>query len=243
MQLTRILTAFIVTFAVWSALAAPVTKLSDVISAQELEAEIAATVAELDAATASDEAFQAAKGKLSLTAAQLAVFCQALAESDGTSKLKTAAPSIRDAAIQFGQSASLNDAKQRFNAIKSAAESTATVAKVEFEWANLARKRTLMECLRQRTDQVRKAMRRPKDPVIESRHASAMAVVALAIAAQADDLPNEADRLLWNDWSLELQREMTLTAAAMREKNAPQVLEHFKAAQTACDRCHEKFKR
>ena len=72
---------------------------------------------------------------------------------------------------------------------------------------------------------------------------SVMAMLGLAIAAHADDLKNPADRPLWTDWSLELQREMTQTAAALRRQDAPAVLEHFKAAQVACDKCHEKFKR
>lgn len=245
MPLIRILTVLIVILMVWSAFATPVAKLADVVAVQDLEAEITTAIAELEAATVSEETFQAAKGKLPLTAAQLAVFCQALAECDGASKLKTAAPSIRDAAILFGTSASLDDARQRYSAIKSALEESSNTAssKVDFDWARLARKRTLMDGLRRRTDQARKAMRRPKDPIVESRHASSMAVLALAVAAQADDLPNESDRPLWKDWSLELQREMTLTASAMRDKNATEVMEHFKAAQAACDRCHEKFKR
>ena len=234
----------IATWTVWSVCAAPVVKLSEVVSREDLEAEVAAKIAEIEVATASEDAYQAAKGKLHQTTAQLSVLCQALAESDVETKTKSTAALMRDRALEFGHPSSLDQARQLLNSLKAASEFNANpTAKLEYNWAKLAGKRTLMDSLRERTDQVRKSMRRPKDAVVEGRHASVMAVLALAIAAQADELPNAADRPLWTDWSLELQREMTLTAAAIRSKDAPTVLEHFKAAQTACDRCHEKFKR
>lgn len=238
------LIGLIATGIVWSVFAAPVTKLTDVISIDDLDQEVAARISDLEAAAVSDDAFQAAMPKLQLTVAQLTVFSQALAEAEGESKLKPSAASVRDVAIQFEQPVSFDEAKKLLAAIKAAGEanSNPTVV-IEYHWSKLARKRTLMECLRERTDQIRKSIRRPKDPVVESRHASAMAVLAVAIAAQAEDLPDVSERTAWKDWSLELQREMTLTAAAIRDKKPADVLDHFRAGQNACDRCHEKFKR
>ena len=69
-----------------------------------------------------------------------------------------------------------------------------------------------------------------------------MAVLMLAVAAHADDRP-ESERSAWRNWSIECQQELTKTAAALRQQDAAAVLEHFTAAQSRCDKCHEKFKK
>ncbi len=219
-------------------------KLSNVVSAADLEAEIIAQRDEIASGLASPDSFQSGTGKRQLATTQLAVLSQALAEHDTDTKLKAAAPAVRDAALQIRQAASYADAQNGLNALNAALEGHGlTSAKVVYDWAKLAKTRMLMESLRDRTDQIRKALRRSKDPAAESRQASTMAVLGLAVSAHAEEITNPSDRPMWNEWSLEFQREMTLTAAALRRQDAPAVLEHFKAAQASCDKCHETFKR
>jgi hypothetical protein len=228
----------------WSAPPATPIKLSDVASADDLVAEVEAKVSEIESGLVSLESFQAAAAKLRLSAVQLTVLSQALAEHDEDSKLKSAAPSMRNAAIQIRVAASFDQARHGLDALHAAMEDKGReTAAVEYDWAKLAQTRLLMESLRERTDLVRKALRRSKDPLAESRHATTMAVLALAVAAHADDVKNPDERPMWRDWSMEFQREMTKTAAALRRKDASAVLQHFTAAQASCDQCHEKFKR
>lgn len=242
--MTPVVAALLVCSA-WSAPeTAPLVTMSQVAAAADLAAEFDAKLSEIEAALVSPESYQAAAGKLRLGAVQLTVLAQALAEHDEESKFKSAAPSMRNAAIQLTAASSFDQGRKALDALHLAIENQKNVdTKVEFDWAKLARTRLVMESLRERTDQIRKAIRRSKDPVAESRHASTMAILALAVAAHADDVKSEADRPQWRDWSMEFQREMTKTAVALREKDTPAVLEHFKAAQAACDHCHEKFKK
>ena len=227
----------------WSVWAGFPAKLSEVISAADLEAEAAAKINEIETGLASQDAFQSSKGKLRLAAAQLAALSQALVEHDESLKLRSAAPALRDAAIQFGSITSFDEAQSGLVALRTAFAGNGPAAKTEFEWSKLARTRLLMESLRDRADQIRKALRKSKDPLVESRHASVMAVLGLLIASHSADVTNPSDRPEWTELSLEFQREMTQVATALRKQDTAVVLDHFKAAQAACDRCHEKFKK
>lgn len=235
----------IIACTVWSAPErASSVKLSDVAFAMDLAAEFEAKLSEIEASLVSPEAYQPAAGKVRLGAVQLSVLAQALAEHDEESKFKIAAPFLRNAAMQLAAANSFDQARKGLDALHVAVENKQPVAaKREFDWAKLANTRLIMDSLRERTDQIRKAIRRSKDPEAESRHASTMAILAIAVEAHADDVKNESDRPQWRDLSQEFQREMIKTAAALRGKDAAAVLEHFKAAQTACDHCHEKFKK
>lgn len=219
-------------------------KLSDVISTADLEAEIEAKMSEIDTILASQNTFQESTAKLRLNAVQLTILSQALAEHGDAPKLKSVAPAMRDAARQLAQAGSFDDAKTGMIALRSAIDGHGpSNAAPDYDWSKLARLRQVMESLRDRTDQIRRAMRKSKDPAAESRHASVMAVLGLSIAAHADGAKNPSDRTAWSEFSLEFQREMTKTAVALRQQDKPAVLEHFKAAQDACEKCHEKFKK
>ena len=100
-----------------------------------------------------------------------------------------------------------------------------------------------MDAMRDRSDVIRRGLRRPKDPVLESRQAAMMAVLALAIDEQANRRKNDEERPLWHAASRDLQQSLTRTAAAIRSQNGSAAMEHFTAAHAACDRCHEKLKR
>lgn len=228
---------------VWAAPASLSLTLSQVVAVNDLVSELESKVSQIEAAVVSPESFQASTNQLRQQAIQLAIVAQALAEHDGDSKCRSQAPSIRDAAIQLGSTTSFDQARKGIDLLHLAIEGKGPVdSKRSFDWSRLAKTRTVMDALRERTDHVRKALRRSKDPVAESRQASMMAVLMLAVAAHADDR-QEPDRSAWRDWSLECQQELTLTAAALHQQDAAAVLEHFTAAQARCDKCHEKFKK
>ncbi len=228
----------------WSAFADPPKNLSDVISITDLESEVASIIAEIKSYVATLETYQGESNKLRHAATQLAVLSQALSQYDAESRWKAAAPAIRDSALRLGHAPSFEDAKAELYKLQQAVDSQSkTTSVADYDWSKLASKRALMDSLRERGDRVRKVLRRSKDPELESRHAATMAVLAQAILAHSSNITNPSDRQLWNNWSTEFQTEMTKTAAAIRHKDAPAILEHFTAAQEACDRCHEKFKK
>lgn len=229
---------------VWSAPPGSTVKLSEVASAADLTAELESLVSQIEAVVVSPESFQAATNRLRQAALQMSILAQALAEHDEDSKLRQRAPSVRDAGMRLAANGSYDQARDGIKSLHLALDGKAPVeSKVSFDWAALARTRLLMESLRERTDLVRKAIRRSKNPVVESRHATTMAVLMLAVAAHSDDVKLEADRPAWRAWSLDCQKELTQTAAALKNQDATAILEHFTAAQVCCDKCHDKFKK
>lgn len=244
-RLTRaVLFASLLVFAGWTVLANGPKLGSDVATTADLEAEVLALFADVKASVASIEAYQGDSNKLRRTVVQLAVLAQALATHQDDSPLKGVAPTIRDAALRLRSASSYEQAKTEFERLQSAIDSKSASSELaDFDWSKLAGTHPLMEVMRERGDKVRKAMRRSKDPVSESRSAMTMALIAQAIAAHAEKLADPDDRQAWNVWSLELQTEMSKTAVAIRKQDSSGALEHFTAAQAACDKCHEKFKK
>ena len=199
-------------------------------------------ITEMERSLDTAESYQMNAARIRRSAAQLAVFSQALAEHTDESPLKVAGPAIRDASVELSHSKTYDDARTNLLELSRARESS-TARDIQFDWAKLASIRTLMDSMRDRTDQVRKGIRRPKDPASEGLQAAMMSVLALAIDAHADKFENLQERSAWHQSSLSLQKSMTKTAQAMRNKAGESALEHFKAGQDACDQCHERFKR
>ena len=238
------LVASLFVFAGWTVLAGGPKLRSDVATTADLEAEVLALIGDVKTSATSIEAYQGDSNKLRRTVVQLAVLAQALATHEDDSPLKGLAPTIRDAALQLRSASSYEQAKAEFGRLQTAIDNKAAgSASAEFDWSKLSGTHPLMEVMRERGDKVRKSMRRSKDPVSESRNAVTMAVIAQAIATHADKISNPGDKQVWTDWSIELQTEMSKTASAIRKQDSSGVLEHFTAAQVACDKCHEKFKK
>ena len=239
-------TAFLIVAAIcWtcSVWAMRPAKLSAVISIEDLEAEIKAKVSEIESSLATPDSFQQTSRQRHLATTQLAVFSQSLLEHDDAATLKSSGRALRDVAMKIDRCRTFHDSGELLGELRTAAAVNAFAHEPsDFDWSHLARNRSLMDSLRDRTDQIRKALRRSKDPLVESRHASAMAVLGLAVAAHASQVKQASDQSLWSEWSLEFQREMTSTAAAIRQRDSAASLAHFKAAQSVCDKCHDRFK-
>jgi hypothetical protein len=112
---------------------------------------------------------------------------------------------------------------------------------VEIDWNKLTRANAVMPMLKERSEAVRKGLRRPKDTEIESRNAMAMAVLALTLHGDSHLAKTPADKTAWQDYCLELQAHMSQAAAAIKSRDAAAV-EHFRMGMEACDKCHQKFK-
>ena len=223
-------------------IAAPPTKISEVASVDDLVAEVAARMSDIELALASAESYRERLESMKRSATHLAICAQALAEHESDSKLKASGPDLRDAALAIARSTSFDDATKTLPALKAAFAGKASgTAKVDYDWSKLSRLGSVMSALKSRSESLRRAMRKPGDPVEDSRHATAMALLALVAHVDTHAVKDPADKPRWRELSLELQRHMTKAAAAIkaRDESAP---DHFRLGMETCNTCHEKFK-
>lgn len=114
-----------------TALAAPPTKLSEVTSTDDLVAEVAARLSEIEQALTSAESYRERLDSMRRSATHLAICAQALAEHEVDSKLKASGPDLRDTALAIAHSRSYYEAMTTLPALKAAAagrvSGTATV--------------------------------------------------------------------------------------------------------------------
>ena len=226
----------------FAALAAPPTKLSEVASTDDLVAEITARLSDIEQALASAESYRERLDSMRRSATHLAICAQALAEHEADSKLKPSGPDLRDAALVIARSRSYDEATKTLSALKAAAGGMASgTATIEYDWGKLARLGSVMSALKSRSESLRRAMRKPGDPAEDSRHATAIALLALVAHGDTHALKDPADKPRWQELSLEVQRHFTKAATAIKARDES-AADHFRLGMEACNTCHEKFK-
>jgi hypothetical protein len=227
----------------WAAMAAPPVKITvEVATPADLTAEVVALAASIDQAVESAESFEEQRDSVKRQALQIAILAQALAEHEVDSPLKKSAPGLRNAALALARTTTVEEARQTKMRLQEALEGKLSgTPAVEAEWGKLTRAGTLMPVMKGRSEAVRRALRRPTDPELESRHAMAIAVMILAVHGDTSSVKNPADKSAWQDISLELQGHMSRAAAAIKARDGT-AADHFRLGMEACDKCHLKFK-
>ena len=225
-----------------TALAAPPTKLSEVTTTDDLEAEIATRLSDIELALASAESYRERLDSMRRSATHLAICAQALAEHEADSKLKQSGPDLRDAAFAIARSRSYEEATKTLPILKAAAEGKFSgTATVEHDWSKLARLGSVMSAMKSRSESLRRAMRKPGDPIEDSRHATAIALLALVAHGNTHAVKDPADKPRWQELSLEVQRHFTQAATAIKARDES-AADHFRLGMEACNTCHENFK-
>ena len=225
-----------------TALAAPPTKLSEVASTDDLMAEATARLSDIEQALESAESYRERLDSMRRSATHLAICAQALAEHEADSKLKQSGPDLRDAALVIARSQSYDEARKTLPALKSAAGGKSRgTAKVEYNWSELSRFGSVMSVMKSRSESLRRAMRKPGDPAEDSRHATAIALLALVAHGDTHAVKDPADKPRWQELSLEVQRHFTKAATAIKARDES-AADHFRLGMEACNTCHEKFK-
>ena len=225
-----------------TALAAPPTRLSDVASTDDLVAEVAVRLSEIEQALASAESYRERLDSMRWSATHLAICAQALAEHEADSKLKPSGPDLRDVALALANSRSHAEASQSLIALKAAYSGKVSgMAKVEYDWSKLARLGSVMSAMKSRSESLRRAMRKPGDPAEDSRHATAIALLGLVAHGDTHAVKNPADKPRWQELSLEVQRHFTQAATAIKARDES-AADHFRLGMETCNTCHEKFK-
>lgn len=218
-------------------------KVADVAPVEDLTAELQDRAKEVQEILATEEGFQTESKKLKQAASVLAVVAQGVVEHGGQNEFAKTAPTIRDAAVKIARGKTYEEAEAGAKTLKAALEGTAVEgAAVDYDWAKLTRMHPSMEEMNGRSAVLRRALRRSKDPELESRHASVLALLGVATYADTHEVKDEADKPQWQAWSKTYQEEMTKTAAAIRDKKSEEAMTHFTAANKTCTECHQKFK-
>ena len=226
----------------WTVLAAPPAELSQVASTDDLEAEIAVMLADIEQALASTESYREKLNSMRRSATHLAICAQALAEHEANSKLKASGPDLRDAALAIARIQSYDEATKALVVLKAAAAGKAGgIAAIEYDWSKLSQLGSVMSAMKSRSESLRRAMRRPGDPAEDSRHATAIALLALVAHGNTDALKDPADKPRWRELSLEVQQHFTKAATAIKTKDGS-AADHFRLGMESCNACHEKFK-
>jgi len=222
--------------------ASPVKITPEVATTVDLTAEIQALLTTIEERVASAESYNDYREQLKRQALQIAILSQALAEHESESPLKKSAPSLRNAALTLSRTMSHEDAVQVLPRLKDARDGKLTgTPAIDAEWEKLARASTLMHAMKERSESIRRALRRPKDPEVESRNATAIALMILAVHGDTHAVKNPADKGVWQSTCIELQGHMSHAAAAIKARDSS-AADHFRMGMEACDRCHQKFK-
>jgi len=218
--------------------------LEKVCTADDLVAEVSAKLAELQPWLESADAYKENGDKLRNSLSLMAILGQALAEHPQDSKMKSAGPAIRDAAMSLARAKSLDEAQAAWKSLESAAKGQpAGEHAVEYDWAKLARMHPAMEEMNARAAQLRRVLRRPKDPAADSRHALSIALLAVATYADTHEVKNPADTPKWREYAAALQEHMSASGRALQAKDTMQANKEFLAGMETCTQCHDAFKK
>lgn len=222
--------------------AAPPLPLEKVATAEDLVAEALALGADIQTCLATQDSYDEYGAKLKHSTSLLMLVGQALAEHPQSSKLKASGADLRDAAIALNKALSYDAARAAYPAIQAALDGQATgKAVVEVEWPKLMRYRPAMDQMNQRLPALRRVMRRPKDPVADSRQMFAMALLALPMHADPR-VKTPADIPEWQAFTTSMQTHLSDATAKLKAKDFSAANDAFVAGMANCNQCHERFK-
>ena len=223
-------------------MAAPPNRLTTAsVAPEDLTAEIRGLLTAIEAGLSSD-AFREHLQQRTRQATQIAIFSQALADHESETPLKKYAADMRDAALALTKSLTPEDTTAQVAIIRNAlAGKSSGTAPREMDWSHLAKASAMMGAMKERSEAVRRGLRRPRDPDVESRHALAIALMSLVVHGDTHAVKNPDDQPLWQETSLELHRHLSRAAASIKSRD-PSAADHFRLGMEACDKCHEKFK-
>lgn len=204
--------------------------------------EIKAQVEELSKALAEEEGYEKARtGQVWQSFGLLAVLGQTLAEHEKAEEAGIHGPALRDAALRFQSTSSLEEARQALEAVRQVLAGNVTGEhEVHHPWNKLIGMDPMMEVINGRNSSILRVLRRPRGREDEPVHATTWALLAVAMKADIHQV-KEADLHLWNEYADEFRIASVKLAEAIRAKDRDEARTWFDKANAACDACHEKF--
>lgn len=218
-------------------------KLADVASAKDIAAEAADQKATLAELLEDEQSFTAEKKPIAQAAGVLAVLGQALAEHPDASSVKIHGADLREAARKVIQSKSHKDAVAGLAGIDEAlAGKSSGTAEKEYAWNKLINLHRMMEEFNDRNSKLRRVIRRPNDAEADSRHATTLALLAIAMHADTHEVKKESEIPKWQGWSLDFQQNMTHLATALKKQDADMAKMYYTQSLNSCKECHAAFR-
>jgi cytochrome c556 len=204
--------------------------------------EINAQVEELSKALADEEGYEKARtGQAWQSFGLLAVLGQTLAEHDKARESGIHGPALRDAALQFKSTSSLEEARQALEAVRQVLAGNVTGEhEVHHPWNKLIDMDPMMEVINGRNSSILRVLRRPRGREDEPVHATTWALLAVAMKADIHKVKEE-DLHHWNEYADEFRVASAKLAEAIRAQDRNEARKWFDKANAACDACHEKF--
>lgn len=211
----------------------------------DLATEANAQIETLETLTESPASYKEKQDEIRRTASLLAVFGQAIAEHPEGKSQKLSPLALRDAAMILSASEDHQAPLDALKTLKAAANGEAPKAAPEtVAWADLIDMPDMMHIINTRNAQLVKAARRSRDPEGDSRHALTIAMLTIAMSAQAEDyLSKEEDIKAWKQYAAGFQAGMTDLAASIKTQDKANIQKHLAAATKACNDCHAQFRK
>lgn len=222
--------------------AAPPMPFDKVATADDLVAEAQALGADIRECLATRDSYEEYGGKLKNSASLLMIVGQVLAEHSQASKLKASGADLREAAIAINQAQNYEAAQAALRAMDAALDGQSTgKARVDVEWTTLMKYRPAMDQMNRQLPALRRVMRRPKDPVNDSRQMLAMALLSIPMHTDPR-VKTPAEIPEWQAFTLDMQTHLSDATAKLRAKDFTAANDAFVTGMANCTKCHERFK-
>ncbi|MFO1094929.1 MAG: hypothetical protein U0992_16730 [Planctomycetaceae bacterium] len=245
MKRFRLLMAITLLFVCGSliAFAAAPANISDNATVDDIVQEADAKIKLLGGLLETPEKFEAAKDKDAWQAfGVLSVLGQSLAEHPEQATAGFNGAALRDAALKYsGRKATYSEAQAALEAVNAAREGEGE-GTADFAWNKLIRMHPMMEEINARNAKLVPILKKPRGKPEETRHATTIALLSLAMEIDTHEVKHEADIPTYKALAVEFRTKMLGVASAVREKDAKTARELFDQANAACDNCHEKFR-
>lgn len=228
----------------WTTVAAPPTHItSEVASISDVTAEVHSLLTSIEQALSSEESYKDRRIQVKRSALQIQILGQALSDHDEPSDGKKSASSLQQGATELSTAGSLDAARQAVRRIRESLDGNiSNLPVVAGDWGKIASTGTLMGLMKERAELIRKGLRRPRDPAVDSRHAMMISLMILAVHDDTRAVKSPVDKQIWQAACLELQSHFSQASTALRKMETAAAAEHFRLGMETCDRCHEKFK-
>jgi len=217
---------------------------SDVASVEELSSIIAASVQDIEQALASEQSYRDRMDSMKRSLRLLILSAHCLSEKPiNTKQGQPVGADLRDAAIALRAASSYEESLKAWLIVKSAASGQAIGrSKADTRWKDLVDFGTAMSSLKAHSESLRRAIRKPGEPEVDSRHAMAMALYAMVVYDHSERLKSESEQVKWKELSKDVQMNLTNTARSIKSRDGSAGM-HFRLGMEACNTCHETFKR
>lgn len=221
------------------------------ISSQAILDELSELTQSLVSQTVSAESFAQNRRSILRNASLVALLGQALTQQPAQAGLPMPGKEpqrgaeIRQVAQKLAKSENYEEAvrwaRHLQNIVKSSAEPDSQLP-VSDDWSGMIGLPAAMSEFNSRANLYRRALRRPTDPLAESRHSLMMALMGKAVHAEKDWVTRPEDLPQWEMLSLQMTQHFHRSAVARESDDLPRAREEFAEGMQICQQCHDKFK-